>query len=72
MSCGKKLGRALVHSKTEPPICDRCDALERQLAEALEEARQFRKKIQRASDQYGYSHSDKFMDAVFAILEESE
>ena len=34
MSCGRKLGKALVHSKTEPPICDRCDDLERQLAEA--------------------------------------
>ena len=33
MSCGKKLGLALVHSKKEPPICDRCDDLERQLAD---------------------------------------
>ena len=38
------------------------------LQEALEEARQFREKIQKASDQYGYSHSDEFMDVIFAIL----
>lgn len=36
--------------------------------EALEEARQFREKIQKASDQYGYSHSNEFMDVIFAIL----
>ena len=34
------------------------------------EAQQFREKVQKASDQYGYSHSNEFMDAVFAILGE--
>ena len=40
--------------------------------EALEEARQFREKIQKASDQYGYSHSEEFMNVIFAILREGE